>query len=106
MKQAALVIRTAGNKQFAQGIASVFESAEMRRLRMENHGLRMQNEVLRRENRKIRRMEIDALGREIDAMFYSRRVVCHVQKAVWRAVGTAAKTILNLGRMLKNEIDS
>lgn len=99
MKVKALVIRTVGDKRLCEEIAGKFESTELRRLRLEN-------EVLRRENRTLRQMELEALGREIDAMLYGRRVVWRMSKAVWQTVGSAAKTIQNLGRMVTHEIDS
>ena len=90
MKMQALVIRTAGDPALCNAIAGNFESDEIRRLRMEN-------EVLRRNRDELRRHEIEALGREIDARIYGRRVLWHIQAAIWRWVGMATRLLMKAG---------
>lgn len=86
MKMQALVIRTAGDPRMCRVVAGNFESAELRRLRLENT-------VLRRNRDLLRAAQIQALRQQVDAHYYGRRVVWRVKKCFWAAIGCAAKLI-------------
>ena len=106
MGKIAYIIRTAGDPALCKSVGEVFESPELRKLKMEN-------ELLRREIQALRRMELVSLRREIDAMFYGRKAFRAIRKAAWRAAGFVAKrcrgavaTYRIFEGMCKNEADS